>query len=135
RGRMDRRALTAALRDVVRRHEILRTGYRQQASEPIQVVLEPPTEPPLRFRDTRPEDLDAVLAAEAAQPFDIEAAPPLRATLHTLDDADHVVHIVIHHIAIDGWAEDTLWRDLSEAYERHRFSTAADRPPLPVQDA
>ncbi len=136
RGHVDSRALTAALHDVAARHEVLRTVYRERAGEPIQVVLDlPPAEPPLRMSGVRPEDLESVLTAEASVAFDIEAEPPLRATLFTVDETDHVLLVVIHHIAIDGWAIDTLWRDLSEAYERHRLGIPAQRPPLPVQYA
>ncbi|GAA1965042.1 non-ribosomal peptide synthetase [Kitasatospora viridis] len=134
RGRPDRAALDAALDEVVRRHEVLRTVYPAPAGEPVQLVLEPPPAGSLlRCVEADLSEQDALLTAEASRPFDLSTELPLRAVLVTLGQDEHLLLVVVHHIAIDGFAIGTFWRDLTEAYQRHLLGTPPPRPPLPVQ--
>ncbi|MEJ2853348.1 MULTISPECIES: amino acid adenylation domain-containing protein [unclassified Saccharothrix] len=128
-GALDVPALAAALVDVVARHEVLRTSYPEVDGEPRQVVG-PVPEPSLVAVDTA--DLDAALAAEASQPFDIEAAPPWRAALHRVAPDEHVLHLVVHHIACDGWSVRPLVEGLAHAY-RARLGGAAPQWPEAIR--
>lgn len=67
-------------------------------------------------RDTDPARLDEVLAAEVAHAFDVSTERPVRARLVRLGAEVHVLVLVIHHIAGDGWSLAPLARDLGGAY-------------------
>src|SRR5262249_55511975 len=67
-------------------------------------------------------------AAEARRPFDLARGPLLRVTLLRLAPQEHLVVVVIHHIASDGWSIGVLNREVAALYGAY----AADRPsPLP----
>ena len=83
---------------------------------------------------TRP-DLAAALTAAAAQGFDLSREIPLRAHLFELADDEHVLLIVLHHIAGDGWSLGPLARDLAALYRARRDGCGAGLSPLPVQYA
>jgi amino acid adenylation domain-containing protein len=133
-GSLDRDALTAALRDLVERHEALRTVYPDDGDGPRQVVLG--TE--AAFRAPEPVragegELPALLSAAAAQGFDLTREPPLRPALFQTDAGQHVLLLLIHHIAADGWSIAPLCRDLSAAYAARREGRSPQWPPLPVR--
>ncbi|MBF6298600.1 amino acid adenylation domain-containing protein [Nocardia amamiensis] len=136
-GAIDYQALRAALRDVVVRHETLRTVFPADADGPAQVVLpghdvpEPSLDP---ITVTAPHLSDAVLAA-IADGFDLCNQVPLRASLLRIDQDDHVLVVVIHHIAADGASAAPLVRDLMTAYTARLAGSTPQWRPLPVQYA
>ncbi|ATL25927.1 non-ribosomal peptide synthetase [Streptomyces formicae] len=135
-GALDVPALRSALRDVVKRHESLRTVFREDAGEPSQHVLAPDAvDFPLPVREVRATELAEVLRDAARVPFDLTAEPPLRAALFATGADTHVLLLVTHHIASDGWSLRPLARDLATAYRARRAGTAPDWPELPLQYA
>ncbi|MBB0242683.1 amino acid adenylation domain-containing protein [Streptomyces alkaliphilus] len=135
-GRLDTEALRAALHDVVERHEVLRTVYPAVEGEPHQVVL--PASGVGLWHDpvTTTEDaLHADLAAEFERPFHLETEIPLRTRLFRLGEEEHVLMIVLHHIAGDGSSIGPLVRDLSDAHAARCRGEAPGWEPLPVQYA
>ncbi|BFV55961.1 hypothetical protein KCMC57_up10650 [Kitasatospora sp. CMC57] len=137
RGALDTRALRAAVSDVVARHEVLRTVFQEWAGEPYQRVLAPEeAEIPWSEASADEAGLSALIATAANQGFDLSARPPLRVHLFELDPEQHVLLLVMHHIASDGWSMGPLVRDLGAAYAaRSTTGEAPDWQPLPVQYA
>ncbi|MFI5801331.1 amino acid adenylation domain-containing protein [Streptomyces sp. NPDC051561] len=135
-GTLDRAALSAALVDVTARHEVLRTTFPDRDGVPHQHV-HPIDEVafPLEPLPATEESLPALLAGHAELPFALENELPLRAALFTLAADDHVLLLVTHHIASDGWSAGPLMRDLSLAYGRRAQGLAPDWEELPVQYA
>ncbi|MFE6505054.1 non-ribosomal peptide synthase/polyketide synthase, partial [Kitasatospora sp. NPDC057738] len=135
-GELDRTALRAALGDVVARHESLRTVFPQVDGVPRQEVLDAGTAPP-RLAVTRvgEADLPGLLTAAAARGFDLATEPPLRAELFEAGPDEHVLLVVIHHIAGDGWSLGALSADLATAYAARRRGEEPQWVPLPVQYA
>ncbi|GAA2993323.1 non-ribosomal peptide synthetase [Streptomyces fulvorobeus] len=131
-GTLETDALRAALRDVVERHEALRTLFPEQDGVPHQLVV--PAEaatPRLPVVTTAPAGLEAAVLAAVREPFDVLTDPPLRALLLRSAPAHHVLVLVLHHIAGDGWSLAPLARDLGDAY-RVRL---AGGEPEPVANA
>ncbi|WP_124285810.1 non-ribosomal peptide synthetase [Streptomyces sp. ADI92-24] len=117
-GALDTDALRAALRDVVDRHESLRTLFPERDGVPHQVVLPADAVAPrLPVLSTAPADLEAAVLAAVREPFDVVTDPPLRALLLRSAPGHHVLVLVLHHIAGDGWSLAPLARHLGEAYE------------------
>ncbi|MFJ2511483.1 amino acid adenylation domain-containing protein [Streptomyces griseoviridis] len=135
-GPLDRTALRAALDDVVARHEALRTLFPDDDGTPRQSVLPAALAAvPFTVVATGPGNLDALLAEAAARPFALDTEIPVRATLYALAPDDHVLLLLVHHIATDGWSAEPLLADLERAYLARRDGTPPDWAPLPVQYA
>ncbi|MFE1430759.1 amino acid adenylation domain-containing protein, partial [Streptomyces fungicidicus] len=116
-GELDRKALRAALADLVARHESLRTVFPEERGVAWQRVRPADrVKVPLVERDVAEEELEASLAGAASEGFDLASELPLRAHLFTVDDGTSALLLVAHHIAADGWSMRPLTRDLSHAY-------------------
>ena len=136
-GDLDVPALEAAIADVITRHEVLRTVFRAgEGGQPYQRVLDlAELGWGLPVTDVAEEDLRAVVAEIAAEPFDLGADIPVRARLLAAGPQTHVLVLVIHHIATDAWSTGILTRDLGAAYAARREGRAPGWVPLPVQYA
>ncbi|MEU4744125.1 amino acid adenylation domain-containing protein, partial [Actinosynnema sp. NPDC023658] len=136
RGSLDVDALAAALHDVVERHESLRTVFPEHDGHPHQVVLDAVTATPALVRvDVTEDEVLPYARAAVAEGFDLDADPPLRAHLLRLAPDEHLLLLVLHHIAGDGWSMAPLARDFSQAYTARLTGAAPDCTPLPVQYA
>ncbi|MFO7166304.1 MAG: condensation domain-containing protein, partial [Mycolicibacterium hassiacum] len=135
-GRLDVAALGSALADVVARHESLRTVFVADGGVPQQVVL-PAEGADFGWRvvdatDWTEQRLDDEIAAAAQYCFRLSDELPIRAQLFTRAD-HHILVVVIHHIAADGWSMTPLIADLQTAYTSRCAGTGPDWAPLPVQ--
>nr|AJV88377.1 MfnE [Streptomyces drozdowiczii] len=135
-GTLDRTALHRAVNDLVERHESLRTVFPEQAGLPCQQVLdaaEARQEPSLV--ETTEEHLPERLAEAVRHRFDLTTEPPVRMWLFALGGEQHVLVLLIHHIAGDGSSLAPLARDLAEAYRARAAGEAPRWTDLPVQYA
>ena len=135
-GELDAGALQAALADVIGRHEALRTIFPADSGQPYQLILDPAglewALEPIRVSQN---NLATVVAQICGEPFDLAVQVPVRARLLRLGAGEHVLVVVIHHIATDGWSAGPLARDVSVAYTARRQGQAPGWAPLPVQYA
>ncbi|MFJ9567942.1 amino acid adenylation domain-containing protein, partial [Streptomyces fuscichromogenes] len=136
-GALDTGALRAALRDVVERHEVLRTTFPTADGEPCQRVqgMGGLGEILRQVASATEDDVAARVAAETRHAFDLAAEIPLRALLIETGPDAHVLVVVLHHIAGDGWSMGPLGRDLSVAYTARREGREPGWAQLPVQYA
>ncbi|RPF25523.1 non-ribosomal peptide synthase protein (TIGR01720 family)/amino acid adenylation domain-containing protein [Streptomyces sp. Ag109_G2-6] len=134
-GPLDTGALAAAVRDVVARHESLRTLIEEDTDgTPRQRILPPQeADPGLRVTDVAADDVDGALRAAVAEPFDLDTELPLRATVLRTAPQEHVLAFVFHHIAADGASMGPFLRDLMEAYAARHAGGEPGWAPLDVQ--
>ncbi|MER6467523.1 amino acid adenylation domain-containing protein [Streptomyces collinus] len=143
RGTVDPDALRRAVDALAARHEILRTRYVLDGTEPRQVVdpAGPADFAVVDARDHAPADRDAEAVArteaEAGRPLDLATHHPLRVRLFRLAPDDHVLVAVVHHIACDAMTRPLLLEDLSAYYTAATEGRDLDSllPELPVQYA
>jgi amino acid adenylation domain-containing protein len=141
RGPLDGPALAAALGEIVRRHEVLRTTFAAVNGRPIQRVAAPaPVAVPLVDLSGLPEaersaESGSLAAAEAARPFDFARGPLLRLTLLRLAAAEHQALLNLHHIISDGWSTGVLVRELTALYSSILSGQGSPLPELPLQYA
>jgi amino acid adenylation domain-containing protein len=133
-GPLDQDALVAAVQDVVARHETLRTTYvLDDNDEPHQRIVpaaEAPVEVPVV--DVAPGDLDAAVDTFIAHRFDLTGEIPFQVRLFRTSPEEHVLVLLMHHIASDGVSGGPLARDLTTAYTARREGRAPQYEPLPV---
>ena len=149
-GTLDRAALEAALCDLAGRHESLRTLFPERMGVPRQLIVEAAAaRPRLEVGTLEEAGVAAALTAMAGRGFDLAGELPLRAHLFALDGSagsaagvgravrceEHVLVVVLHHIAGDGWSLGPLSRDLAAFYRARCAGVAAELAPLAVQYA
>jgi amino acid adenylation domain-containing protein len=144
RGAMDLGSLGLALREIVRRHESLRTTFTTvSGGQPVQVVAPAPDLPPalpMVSLEALPEsrrEAEALerLVEESLRPFDLARGPLLRFTLFQLSPDDLVLYFAIHHIVSDGVSISVFLRELITLYGAFSQDKASPLPELPVQFA
>ncbi|RPA01073.1 non-ribosomal peptide synthetase [Burkholderia pseudomallei] len=138
-GPLNREVLQRALNRIVMRHEALRTCFAREEGEPIQVI-QPHADLTVSYHDLREAEQTEQRAkdlsqAHASAPFDLSRDLPVRVLLLQLADEAHVVQVVMHHIASDGWSVGVFLQELSALYGS--FIAEQDDPlaPLPLQYA
>ena len=135
-GELDADALRAALGDVVTRHESLRTVFAAEDGLACQHVIPAgQVTVPVTVAAADPADLAGLIDAAARHEFDLASELPIRAWLFTVAGQEHVLVLLCHHIASDGWSMEILMADLAAAYQARRDGRAPGWAPLPVQYA
>ncbi len=135
-GRLDVAALRAALREVVRRQEALRTTFAETGGQPTQKIA-PASDLPIAVADLaalsetdRAGEARRLAGAEAGRGFDLTRGPLLRGTLLRLAPAEHWILLTMHHIVSDGWSVGVLVREVGALYASPKVL-----PELPIQYA
>ncbi|MFI0484309.1 amino acid adenylation domain-containing protein, partial [Actinomadura sp. 9N215] len=141
-GRLDIEAIRRALDEIVTRHEVLRTTIDTTADgDPVQHI-HPPAPVALPLVDlsglaveSAQAEATRIMNSDLAEPFELAVDLPLRARLIRVSRDDHVLALILHHLASDRWSGVILRREISQLYET--FSGGAESPlaPLPVQYA
>ena len=138
-GPLDVGALQQALNEIIRRHEALRTCFRQQHDDVLQVVqcelhAAIPQESLEGLDEERrfPAAMEAI-AAEAARPFDLESVPLFRVRLYRLGERQHILACCFHHTIFDGWSEAVFFNELAALYAAQVEGRPAQLAALPVQ--
>ncbi|HSU17608.1 non-ribosomal peptide synthetase [Longimicrobium sp.] len=140
-GPLDVAALERALGEIVRRHEPLRTVFAIEGDAPVQVVQPftgfhlPVTDLSRLPAEVRELETERALAAEARAPFDLAAGPVFRARLIRQGEREHVLSLVLHHIATDAWSGGIILRELEALYDAFRRGQPSPLPPLPMRYA
>jgi amino acid adenylation domain-containing protein len=141
RGNLRPAALVAALGEIVRRHEALRTRFAERENGPVQIV-EPAASLSLPQVDlaslSEPagrREQDRLLAVEALRPFDLERGPLLRPLLLRPAAGEWVLILSMHHIVSDGWSMGVLLRELGTLYGAALAGDPSPLPELPMQYA
>jgi amino acid adenylation domain-containing protein len=137
-GKLNVQALSTAFKAIVNRHEILRTILREEDGEACQVITEVENDV-LNLTDgsgfVAEADLQQYIQAQIEKPFDLSNDLMVRASLISLNEEEHMVVVVMHHIASDGWSRSIFIQELVTLYKAFDEGLNADLPALPVQFA
>ncbi|WP_038167124.1 condensation domain-containing protein, partial [Thiomonas sp. FB-6] len=129
-GELDLDQLEASVQALVVRHPALRSAFIPGEDGPRLRVMDPSLAQTVKLRRERVVpgvDLQQRLLARLNQPFDLQSAPLLRASVLEVTAEDHVFVLSIHHIVSDGWSMAILFRELAMLYAGARLGEA---PPL-----
>lgn len=138
RGDLDVDALERAFNTILQRHEILRANFINPEGE-VQILIDQDRsislapKSPADFGATDIDSLEAALRAEAAKGFDVAAGALFKVWLIRIDDQDHMLFLMIHHLVFDGWSFDLLLKEMCALYNAYRQGLGNPLPELPVQ--
>jgi amino acid adenylation domain-containing protein len=141
-GELNVLALREAFQSLLRRHDVLRTGFFSSLEGELfqRVVEDVDIDLPIRDLSRLPasvRELETATIAfeEARKIFDFERPPLLRLTLLRLGPGEHVLIVVMHHIITDGWSMSILFKELAQSYEQLVAGQKPELAPLRLQYA
>ncbi len=135
-GNLDLPVLQHCIREIVRRHESLRTTFPKGQDSPIQCIHMLPLAPVEVVEFSPGENSDLVLQViqtEVQLPFDLATGPLLRIRVLRLSQQKHILIFVMHHIISDGWSMGVLAQELSLLYNAFCAGKPSPLPELPIQ--
>ena len=134
--------LELSLQEIIRRHEVLRTTLKEHYGELVQVISQQLPTQVVRLADLcdqpaadRLPQAIQLLQQLAHQPFDLSVGPLLRVTVIRLDQEDHILQVIMHHVVTDGWSMGVFFRELSGLYNAFCQGESSPLAELPVQYA
>jgi amino acid adenylation domain-containing protein len=131
-GTLNIRALKDSFNYLIKRHETLRTIFRNVNGEPEPIILpEFCIEIPIKYVVS--DNLINELTTAIQQPFNLESGHLLRVTLFRLDKNHHVILITQHHIITDGWSIEIFLTELEKLYNAFVTKTNPNLPALQIQ--
>jgi amino acid adenylation domain-containing protein len=132
-------AMQNSLTEVVRRHEILRSAFRDVAGRPV-LVIAPPEPVTLTIVDLRhlppPEqeaEIARLVAWEAREPFRLELGALVRPSCAVVGDYGYVLLVAMHHIITDAWSMGIFFREWQAVYRAYSAGAPSPLPELPLQ--
>ncbi|HEY7820261.1 MAG TPA: condensation domain-containing protein, partial [Vicinamibacteria bacterium] len=139
-GNLNVPVLHQVFREIVRRHEALRSTFDSLDGNPVQIVgrfsLRVPVVDLRALRaQAREREVRRLSVAEARTPFDLRQGPPMRAMLCSLADREHAVLMVMHHIVSDGWSLGVMVGEVAALYASYLRGMPSPLPELSVQYA
>ncbi|KAF2463679.1 acetyl-CoA synthetase-like protein [Lindgomyces ingoldianus] len=130
-------ALNAAFHAIESRHETLRTTFATDRGVSVQIV-QPFRAKELNIINILPDNEQGLIDAvqqDQTTPFDLRTEPGWRVSVYRVNEHDHALSIVMHHIVSDGWSVDVLMRELAAFYSAALRSQdpLSQVQPLPIQ--
>ena len=140
-GLLDVNALEKTFNDIIARHEVLRTTIALVDAKPMQRIAAHRTielaaiDLSAHFSKDRDIEARRLIDEAVRRPFDLSNDLMLRALLLRLDHEEHILLVVKHHVASDGWSSEIFWREVATLYAAFSSGQTANLPELPVQYA
>src|SRR5581483_10172251 len=151
-GQLNIAALEQSIGETVRRHEALRTTFRNVDGQPVQVITPASSPHQGAHRDEQRWTIPVIdleqLSQEAQEvhlrqlavqeirrAFDLSRSPLLRTNLIRLHSQEHLLLLTIHHIISDAWSIDVIFKELEALYVAFSSGKPSPLPDLPIQYA
>ena len=138
-GALQVEVLERAVKEIVRRHEALRTRFEKRDGVPVQLIE---AEGALKLETVNLEGMneeeqrrriEKLAKEEGGRPFDLARGPLLRMKLARLGGLEHVLFFTMHHIVSDGWSTGVLVREFGQLYEAYSQGRPSPLKELPIQ--
>jgi amino acid adenylation domain-containing protein len=136
-GPLNLSALQSSLQEVVNRHDSLRTTFKLEGSELVQVVAQSyavslPIMDLLGLSEPHPRAYE-IAKQEVAMPFDLSTGPLFRARILRISAEEHVLLCVMHHTITDAWSMQLFAKEMALLYEAFSEGRSAILPEIPIQ--
>jgi tyrocidine synthetase III len=131
-------ALQYAFDNLVARHEILRTVFKEDEEGDIRQFIQKEITFSIAQFDLRNEKdaqgkIKTLVQQECNKPFSLSDGPLLRATTYRAANDEWIFCYVIHHIISDGWSMDVIIKELLQFYNAYVHGQPDALQPLPIQ--
>ena len=140
-GTLNRAALEQSLKEIIHRHEALRTNFITVDGKPTQIIQTQTnwtvSVVDLQHLSTSEQEIASQCLAQqqALVAFDLASEALIRATLILLSNTEHILLVCMHHIVSDGWSIGVFVKELTTLYKAYSIGQPTDLTPLPIQYA
>ncbi|WP_189457513.1 amino acid adenylation domain-containing protein, partial [Aquimarina muelleri] len=134
-GKLNVSIFEACFKEIVSRHEILRTVIKTEDGIGYQEVISPENWKLDIVKVENDQTLEAFLKTEISRPFDLSKEYMFRMKLYDLGADKYVMAGVFHHISSDGWSNGILVEEFTELYKTYSLGEQPVLPELPIQYA
>ncbi|WDD98092.1 non-ribosomal peptide synthetase [Thalassomonas actiniarum] len=138
-GTFDLVAAETAFRQIIKRHEPLRTVFASDGHKPVQIIKED-VDFSLKVIDLTEVDaggqkhqVSQAITYDSELSFDLTRELMLRARVYTLSASESVLLLNVHHIAADGWSMGILVNEFVHFYRAALAGENAELSPLSLQ--
>ncbi|UOB81927.1 amino acid adenylation domain-containing protein (plasmid) [Bacillus sp. ZJS3] len=137
-GDVDIQALNQSINQVIKRHEILRTHFKdgetvvQVISDSLEIDL-PVIDLTHLSEEKRQDRIIALRQEEVHKPFDLEVGPLIRSMIVKEAPTKYLFILNLHHIITDGWSSKILINEIASLYTSYVKKVEANLPSLPLQ--
>lgn len=143
RGKLDRAGFVKSMHELVERHEVLRTVFREEDGRLHQLIRSAAKSRfEVRWEDVQelpPDEQEQCILEwaeqEALQPFDLGEDSLFRVKAVSVDEQEHIWYLTLHHIVFDGWSIGVLLEELAQLYRAFTGGKPSPLPPLVLQFA
>ena len=115
----DKNKLKNVIQQIIQRHEVLRTIFKQVDGEFYQIVIDDK----LKINEYNNSEIDIreQIDRHINTPFDLEKDFPIRVSFYHKDNITYLL-VNIHHTASDGWSIDILINEIIDLYHDKKLS-------------
>ncbi|MFL6604094.1 MAG: non-ribosomal peptide synthetase [Steroidobacteraceae bacterium] len=138
-GRVSTDLLESAWREIISRHEVLRTRFLEVDGKPVQRVAANGTFKLVEIdlsslpEGSRSEEGDRIGLIEARAPFDLGSGPLIRVVLLRYSASSAIVLVTTHQIVSDGWSIGVMAREMGTIYQSLALGAPPSLDPLAIQ--
>jgi amino acid adenylation domain-containing protein len=138
-GQLNTTALEQTFNEIVRRHDALRTTFRETKNGPRQIVSEwtpfslPVTDLSTLTEDEKDAEIKRQQETHVRHNFDLSRGPLMLVSVLRLSEEEHVALITMHHIISDGWSAGVLLHEVTALYEAFNANRPAPLGELQIQ--
>jgi amino acid adenylation domain-containing protein len=140
-GELKISVLAQSLKEIIRRHEILRTNFTIIAGKPAQIINPsvncqlPVIDLEALSIDDRNKEVKNLADLEAKLPFNLEQDSLLRVTVLKISASEHIVLFTTHHIISDAWSTRILVQEIEKIYQAFASGKPSPLSELKIQYA
>jgi amino acid adenylation domain-containing protein/non-ribosomal peptide synthase protein (TIGR01720 family) len=139
-GLLDKKAIMDAIKEVIKRHEVLRASFIADSDGTAYQNISPTLDFECNYIDlsnSAKTSLQSIIQekfnSELNKPFNLSKPPLLRCSLLRLSNNEHILVLAIHHIVTDAWSMELFFSELSELYNASLEHRVSQLPELPIQ--
>ena len=114
------------------RHPLLRSTFPNLGEQPVQQLHQHQELDFLQIDASSwsEEELYQKVVEAHRHPFNLETESVMRVRWFTCSEANHIMLMTIHHIALDGWSYNLIAKELLQLYQAEKYGVETSLPPL-----
>ncbi|WP_046754924.1 non-ribosomal peptide synthetase [Kordia jejudonensis] len=126
------------LKNLVKRHDSLRTSFKMNENNQVQQYVTPYEDFDIKFKNyttlTSLAEAKRIITEVVNDEFDLANGPLLKAGTIKIGENKYSAYLIIHHLVIDGWSMEIVFQEIIQHFNALlQTGKLADFEPLEIQ--